>query len=334
MSLIIHAPNVHQGGGEILLVQLLRSLEKSTLSTLLADKRFNLEPPQEQLRTLSFSPSLLGRLSAEKALWSIATKDDLILCMGNLPPLFPCAGNVVIFLQNRYLVDGLPLTGMPMKVRLRIAVERVWLRTRLRLGMRMIVQTPSMQNAVKNALGRSAQILPFHAVSELKSSYSKPKSVIRFIYPATADKHKNHINLLEAWKLLYDSGVNVQLHLTVDDNQEALGLIAKFQKNGVAIINHGKLPPSQLLNLYKSCTALIFPSYVESFGLPLLEARAIGLPIIASEMDYVRDVCIPTETFDPYSPISIARAVRRFLIIPEPNFVAMSPSNFLREVSS
>jgi len=334
MRLIIHAPNVHQGGGKTLLVQLLCSLEKFTLCTLLADKRFNLELPQEQLQILSFSPTLLGRLSAEKALWSLAAKDDIVLCLGNLPPLLPCAGRVVVFLQNCFLVDGLPLKGISTKVRLRIAVERLWLRSRLRLGMKLIVQTSSMQNKVKNSLGMTAQVLPFFAISELKSGNLRPDSVIKFIYPATSDKHKNHLNLLEAWKLLYDSGIVIQLHLTVDDNQELLELISKFQKNGIAIINHGNLTPSQLLNLYKSCAALIFPSYAESFGLPLLEAQVIGLPIIASEMDYVRDISTPTETFDPHSPTSITRAVRRFLNIPEPNFVVMSPSDFLRAISS
>ena len=42
-------------------------------------------------------------------------------------------------------------------------------------------------------------------------------------------------------------------------------------------------------------------NFFESFGLPLLEASSIDLPIIASESDYVRDVCEPAQTFDPNS---------------------------------
>jgi glycosyltransferase involved in cell wall biosynthesis len=51
----------------------------------------------------------------------------------------------------------------------------------------------------------------------------------------------------------------------------------------------------------------------ETFGLPLLEATMLGIPVIAGEVDFVRDVCVPQQTFDPDSPRSIARAVRRFL---------------------
>jgi glycosyltransferase involved in cell wall biosynthesis len=57
---------------------------------------------------------------------------------------------------------------------------------------------------------------------------------------------------------------------------------------------------------------LIYPSLFESFGLPLLEARQAGLPIIAAELDYVRDIVEPVVSFDPESALSIARAVMRY----------------------
>jgi hypothetical protein len=51
-------------------------------------------------------------------------------------------------------------------------------------------------------------------------------------------------------------------------------------------------------------------------GLPLIEAREAKVDIIAAELDYVRDVVTPVQTFDPNSPISIARSVKRYLNIP------------------
>ena len=85
---------------------------------------------------------------------------------------------------------------------------------------------------------------------------------------------------------------------------------------GVGIVgvgNVGVLPHDRLLAMYRASGALIYPSSFESFGLPLIEARQAGLPVLAPELDYVRDVIDPDETFDPRSPISIARAVRRYL---------------------
>jgi hypothetical protein len=53
-----------------------------------------------------------------------------------------------------------------------------------------------------------------------------------------------------------------------------------------------------------------------------------GLPILAPELDYVRDVCVPIQTFDPHSPVSIARAVKRFLGQPDPTVELSTPAEF------
>ena len=71
------------------------------------------------------------------------------------------------------------------------------------------------------------------------------------------------------------------------------------------------------------CALFVLAVFFESFGLPLLEAKFLGLPILASELDYVRDVVEPTETFDPESPVSISRAVQRFLKISQSSKVKM-----------
>jgi glycosyltransferase involved in cell wall biosynthesis len=198
--------------------------------------------------------------------------------------------------------------------------------------MNLVVQTPSMKCAAEITLGISPIVLPYFTHTDQKRQ-SQPDRFAGFVYPATADKHKNHLKLLAAWKLLHESGVNADLHLTVDSNKDVLEAITRLQRVGVAIVNHGYLDQSQLSVLYGRCAALIFPSTAESFGLPLLEAESAGLPVIASELDYVRDVVIPVETFDPQSAVSIVRAVRRFLGVPEQVVVPMLPEDFLREVS-
>ena len=78
--------------------------------------------------------------------------------------------------------------------------------------------------------------------------------------------------------------------------------------------------------------ALIYPSTLESFGLPLIEARDAGLPILASELDYVRDTVDPEESFDPHSPISVARAVKRFLGIQEQRLAITDAKAFLQNI--
>lgn len=52
----------------------------------------------------------------------------------------------------------------------------------------------------------------------------------------------------------------------------------------------GSIPYEELLGYYKSCTGLLFPSCIESFGLPLVEAALFGKTIIASDLPYAREV--------------------------------------------
>jgi glycosyltransferase involved in cell wall biosynthesis len=106
------------------------------------------------------------------------------------------------------------------------------------------------------------------------------------------------------------------------------------QHTGAELHNVGQLPRDQVLALYKDARALIFPSTTESFGLPLIEAQHLGLPVLAPEADYVRDVCVPSQTFDPLSAVSIARAVRRFLGQVEPVLHVGLPSDFWAAVQA
>ena len=65
--------------------------------------------------------------------------------------------------------------------------------------------------------------------------------------------------------------------------------------------------------IYKIVNFLIFPSLNESLGLPLIEANLYKLPIIASDLDYVYDVCEPSLTFDPYSEEDIFKKILEIL---------------------
>ena len=62
----------------------------------------------------------------------------------------------------------------------------------------------------------------------------------------------------------------------------------------------------------------------------MIEARRVELPVIASELDYVRDVIDPEESFDPNSAISIARSVKRFLGVSHSPLPIIDSKSFLK----
>lgn len=116
-----------------------------------------------------------------------------------------------------------------------------------------------------------------------------------FIYPATPLLYKNHKVLLQALHELKKSDKEVfkgvKLHFTLKEDN-ALGLKKTAEELGVedAVVFEGVLPFKQLLAYYKSMDALLYPSFIESFGLPLLEAAGAGIAIVASDLPYVHDV--------------------------------------------
>ncbi|MFH0898669.1 MAG: glycosyltransferase, partial [bacterium] len=145
----IHTTNVHQGGGKSLLSALLGSCPSDLKVVALLDSRMTLPANMPENLTIKFvEPSVLQRLRAEWWLAQHVQPQDAVLCFGNLPPLFKLQGQVTVFVQNRYLVDRVALGNFPIKTRLRLSLERLWLSRRASNADEFVVQTPSMKTAL------------------------------------------------------------------------------------------------------------------------------------------------------------------------------------------
>lgn len=334
MTLIIHAPNVHQGGGRALLISLLEAAAGSPCIAILDER---LDPPQilpPDVMVIRVSPTPVGRLVGEWRLKQLAKAEDVVLCFGNLPPLFRISGHVKVFLQNRYLFGRRDFAAFGWRARLRLLIERYWLHLSLRSALQVLVQTSTMARELEAKTGIRAHVLSFLPGSTQFESRYLPKR-FDFIYVATGEPHKNHRNLVEAWKLLAKDGLHPSLCLTLDhekDQSLLRWLESQVRADCLRIENVGLRSREDLDQHYRESGALIYPSTLESFGLPLLEGAAVELPILASELDYVRDVAVPVQTFDPGSPVSIARAVKRYLGLAEPPPQPMSPAAFLQAI--
>lgn len=340
-TVVLHAPSVHTGGGFVLLQALIATWPTDLPLTALLDARARehlILPNGAQVTWVDASVG--SRLNAEVYLSSVAKAEDVILCFHGLPPLLSNQAKIIVFLQNRlYVAPNLP-SGYRLKTRLRLTVERFVSRVFRHRVIAYIVQTPSMQNAVLQWYGArgpgqpEVRVLPFVEAQYALPEHNGTAPIWDFVYIADGEAHKNHRTLLAAWQLLARDGLHPSLALTLSTRDMALKqeLAALTKKAELRIKDLGHMPHESVLSLYATAGAMIFPSTSESFGLPLIEAVHAGLPILASELDYVRDVCSPVQTFDPTSPVSIARAVKRFLSVPEPALQLRSPQEFWREL--
>jgi glycosyltransferase involved in cell wall biosynthesis len=82
---------------------------------------------------------------------------------------------------------------------------------------------------------------------------------------------------------------------------------------GVAdrVVFAGALSHAALLDRLHGAVALVFPSLVEGFGLPLIEAMSAGCPVVGSAAATVAEICGDAALLpDPFSPAAIAEAMR------------------------
>jgi len=129
--------------------------------------------------------------------------------------------------------------------------------------------------------------------------------------------HKNLETVIDALPLLSSSGMKVKLVTTLTrgsrgDPDVFDRLMMQTRRLGLSdtVTSSGHLEHRQLHHLYRKADVFVFPSFTESFGHPLVEAMACGLPVVASDMAINRELCGDAACyFDTFSPQSCANAL-------------------------
>ena len=119
----------------------------------------------------------------------------------------------------------------------------------------------------------------------LRSRYAIPDGRAVILYVGRLDKVKNLPRLLDAFKLLVDEGLDLQLLMVGDGLQDAeLRQQATTLSLEERVTFAGKQQGSDLYAHYGLGDALILPSTYEPFGATVAEALALGMPVAVSEV--------------------------------------------------
>ena len=148
-----------------------------------------------------------------------------------------------------------------------------------------------------------------------------PSGVPRILFVSAFCEHKNVDTLFEAFAQYRMRGNDGVLILTFarEALDKAGGARARrafgsspFQKDVVFL---GHVPWEEIWNVYAQSDVFAFPSYLESFGFPMVEAMASGLPVVASDTavnrEILQDAAVYFDTFDAEDLADKLEAVSR-----------------------
>jgi glycosyltransferase involved in cell wall biosynthesis len=114
-----------------------------------------------------------------------------------------------------------------------------------------------------------------------------------YLMVSTIEPRKNHNFLLDAFELLWAQGSPARLCIIGKIGWKCEALVQRIQQHpefGKRLFMFNRVNDKSLEFAYAQARALVFPSYVEGFGLPLVEAMQRGLPAMASDIPVFREV--------------------------------------------
>lgn len=133
----------------------------------------------------------------------------------------------------------------------------------------------------------------------------------KFLFPASFSYHKNFGIVLKVGSLIDKEKLPFEIVLTVDEIK-GKELLAKIENDEIKSINNmGPIPAEQMEYVYQNVDALLFPTLLESYGLPYFEAMLFEKPIFTSDLDFANDVCGGAAFyFDPFDARSVLNSMK------------------------
>ena len=233
-------------------------------------------------------------------------KFSSVLCLANIPPPIYTSVKTFIFFHNCLLLNPLN-QKVSIKNRLINFFKFCYIKYYNHRDYHWVVQTQLVKKLIEENLNiNSAQISTYPIFNESIEVNNTKKNLNEFVYVSSIVSHKNHKRLIKAFiEVAKNTKKKIKLHLTLYKKD----LPKMVFPQNLKIEFHGTLSIDNINDLYISCEFAIYPSLVESFGLPLIEASNHGCKVIASDLPYVHEIIAPSLTFDPYSVKSISNSI-------------------------
>jgi glycosyltransferase involved in cell wall biosynthesis len=268
------------------------------------------------------------RLGLDLARKLRADRPDLIHVQYTAP--LSCPVPVVVSVHDISFIEHPEYFTWPRAAQLRTTVKRT-----IREAVKVITPSEFSRRAIIRAYGlepSKIEVVPI-AVSpafrpagkESAASYVASRFGIQAPFVLTVgdlQPRKNQIGLIRAYENLIAANPALKQELVIVGQKtwfsDRIVDAARSSKVAGRIRFTDFVNDDELLQLYNACDLMVFPSFYEGFGLPILEAMACGRAVACSNVSAIPEVANAAAIlFDPNSTEDITRAMRDVLVDPE-----------------
>jgi glycosyltransferase involved in cell wall biosynthesis len=280
------------------------------------------DPISEKINVtlFSFQPTFFRTLGWEQLLIprnARKLKCDVLFSPANYGPIF--ARNHVILLRNA--VSVIKLAQKPRQIIYWLALSGATI-----ISFLMAKRAIAVSDYAKNLLtfGFPSMItdkctVVHHGVNQISSNKMQHTGLGTDLL-AVSDIYvqKNYHNLISAFAILLKKRPGLRLIIIgqeIDHGYASqLRKLIKELKIQNNIIFKGRVETTELIDYYKNCRVFVFPSSIETFGNPLLEAMSVGVPIACSREAAMPEILGDTGLFfDPEDKYDMANKIEQLL---------------------
>lgn len=140
-----------------------------------------------------------------------------------------------------------------------------------------------------------------------------------FVYAASPNSHKNFECLTEATRILHERGIQgFQVNITVKGKENAYAKWLYKEWGHLSCLNFvGFMTRDQLFSFYAKSHCLVFPSKVETWGLPITEFGVFNKPMLLADLPYAYETAAGSNRvafFNQNNPLELAKLMESLIL--------------------
>jgi glycosyltransferase involved in cell wall biosynthesis len=207
------------------------------------------------------------------------------------------AGGLVV----AFVHDLIPITHPELARSGESAKHRVRVQSALSHGSGIIVNSQATLAELEAFAARASLRLPPSLVAHLgaprlwRPDPRRPIQAPYFVVVGTIEARKNHWLLLQLWRRIVEArGTSAPKLVILGQRgwecEHVIDLLERCEAVRSSVIEKPGVPDQELATWVQHAEALLFPSLIEGYGLPLVEALAAGVPVVASDLPAFREL--------------------------------------------